>query len=123
MLSGIRILYVEDEDSIRMMTERILLKRGAAVTPARNGQEGLDAAQKIEFDVIISDIQMPEMTGTDMVRELRAQNINIPVIIVSAHNEQEHLSKLENLNVECILQKPINLKLLVDSILELTSKN
>lgn len=122
MLNGIKILYVEDEESIRMMTERILVKRGASVTIAKNGQEGLSLAMQSEFDIIVSDIQMPNMCGTDMIRELRAKNINTPVIIVSAHNEEEHLSQIDNLKIEAVLHKPINLKALLEKISELTDK-
>lgn len=123
MTENTRILYVEDEDSIRMMTERILIKRGAVVTVAKNGQEGLERATDQKFDIIISDIQMPIMNGIEMIKKLKEMQCDTPTIITSAHNEPEYLKSLNELGVDIVIHKPIELKKLLLSIDELIDKN
>jgi len=66
-----KILIVDDDRSIRELLEILLKNEGLTVTSAAGAEKGLAEAKATEFDVIISDLKMPTMTGIDFLRELR----------------------------------------------------
>ncbi|GAA0305921.1 response regulator [Psychrosphaera haliotis] len=66
-----KILAVDDSASMRQMVGFTLKNAGYDVTEAKDGQEALDVARDAEFDVIISDVNMPNMDGIELVRNLR----------------------------------------------------
>ncbi len=95
------ILVVEDEQVNRMMAQRMLEKMGHTVTCAENGLLALERLRKERFDVVLMDIQMPEMDGLSATRHIRAATdmaspSDLPIIAISAHasrgNRQEALS-------------------------------
>jgi len=71
---GITLLYVEDEDELRYAVERYLKKIFDHVSIASNGQEGLELYQKEQYDIIITDIQMPYMNGLEMAKKIKKIN-------------------------------------------------
>jgi two-component system response regulator PilR (NtrC family) len=79
-----KILIVDDERSMREMLEIFLRKEGLTVTAASSAAEALERCKSVDFDVIVSDIRMPDMTGVDLLRELRAQNDITPFILLTA---------------------------------------
>jgi len=74
-LEGKRILIAEDNDVIRMLTVKMLEKQGSNVTACSNGQEALNAYQESAFDLVLSDIFMPELVGYGFVKGLRDRAI------------------------------------------------
>jgi PAS domain S-box-containing protein len=70
-ISGARVLLVEDNEINQQVAQEILQGAGLKVTIANNGQEGLDAARKNEYDIILMDIQMPVMDGYTATRKIR----------------------------------------------------
>jgi CheY-like chemotaxis protein len=101
------ILYVEDEEDIRhqMLTLlRILFKE---VYVASDGLEGLELFQKRYYDLIITDIHMPNMNGLDMVQHIRLTHPNIPIIITTAFSDQEYFIRSIDLKIDKYLLKPI----------------
>jgi two-component system, NtrC family, response regulator PilR len=84
MLKRAKILIVDDERSIREVLEIFLKKEGFSVTSASNGLEGLNQVKASDFDLIISDIKMPDMSGIDLLRELRTTGFNGQVILLTA---------------------------------------
>src|SRR4030088_337945 len=83
------ILVVDDERSIRMMLEAGLTLNGFSVTTARTGKEALSALQTAAFDVVVSDIYMPDGDGLEVVRELRSLNSSVPIILITAQGSVE----------------------------------
>jgi DNA-binding NtrC family response regulator len=83
------ILVVDDERSIRMMLEAGLTLNGFTVTTARTGKEALSALQTAAFDVVVSDIYMPDGDGLEVVRELRSLNSSVPIILITAQGSVE----------------------------------
>ena len=78
------ILVVEDDEEICQLYSRVLTKNGYQVTGVANGQMALDAIDQNYYDLIISDIMMPVMNGYELVRELRENGCNIPVMMITA---------------------------------------
>jgi len=81
-----RILVVDDEESIRWVLGKCLEKEGYEVEYGENGSQGVDKALTGNFSSIILDITMPDMTGFDVLREIRSGGIDSPVIIITAQN-------------------------------------
>ena len=86
------ILLVEDEDSIRRVTSRVLTLADFRVLEARNGIEALtvlDGIRDSSLDLVITDVLMPEMTGVELAKELRTSSPELPVIFVSGYTRDE----------------------------------
>ena len=106
------ILIVDDDEFIRdMLTTRLEL-RGYPVTNAENGLEALQLHQKMRFDLILLDIMMPEINGIDVLKQLKADKDNTPVIVMSALHEVSHVVECIQLGAEDYLTKPIESELL-----------
>lgn len=84
-----RILIVDDERSIRELLEIFLKKEGFQVTSASSAEEGLAQAKSNEFDLIVSDIKMSDMSGIDLLREVRATGFNGQFILLTAFASAE----------------------------------
>ncbi|MEE4339593.1 response regulator, partial [Erythrobacter sp.] len=87
---GGRILLVEDEDMVRAVAERALVRAGHDVTACPGGEEGLEAIESGEvFDLVVSDVVMPGMDGPAMVRAIRGRFPEIPVLFMSGYAEEQ----------------------------------
>ena len=92
-----RILVVEDDKDIRGGIEIYLKSQGYEVFQAANGAEGLKIAEQEEIHLAIVDIMMPVMDGVTMLMKLRSQNLDFPVIMLSAKSEE--VDKIMGLNM------------------------
>jgi PAS domain S-box-containing protein len=102
-----RLLYVEDDSDIRENTTALFQSFFPSITLAENGKEGLKTYESGEFDLVVSDILMPEMNGVAMVREIKKRNPQQKVIITSACDESDYLLELINLGVSSFILKPL----------------
>ncbi|PLK24953.1 hybrid sensor histidine kinase/response regulator [Porphyrobacter sp. TH134] len=89
--AGGKVLLVEDEDMVRTVAERALVRAGYEVTACANGEEGLAAITegKAQFDIVVSDVVMPGMDGPAMVRAIRARLPGMPVLFMSGYAEEQ----------------------------------
>lgn len=110
------ILYVEDEISVQNQTKMILDDFVKEVKVASDGEEGLKIALEEDIDIIVTDIMMPHMNGIDMLKALKAENKDVPVIITTAFTETEYLMEAIKLKVDGFITKPINIKDLINDI-------
>ena len=116
-----KILLVEDSKFLRNSLKRTLEYAGYEVTAAENGQKGLEHIQVSQnnghaFNLLVTDILMPVMTGTELIQSIAMAGINIPVLVITnLHSYQrEHLSGFSpNLHV---LEKPFDPNQLEDAI-------
>lgn len=83
-----RILLVEDEVAIRNTTRAMLESGGWTVLTARDGAEALEIARDIRYkiDLVVTDIAMPVMSGRQLVREMRAEQPTLSVLLISGHD-------------------------------------
>ena len=121
-LKKLSLLYVEDDLNTSEELEYFLQNKVKKLYIAKNGQEGLDLFEKYQPDLIITDIQMPIMTGIKMIKLIKQKNPNIPIIIITAFNDTDYLFEAIKLNVTNYLTKPLNLFALSD-VLSNISKN
>ncbi len=84
-----RILVVDDEESIREFLEIMLRKEGYEVTCAEDGQKALELAKKRTFDMVISDLQMPNMTGLELLKQVKAQYPDMTFMMITAFGTTE----------------------------------
>jgi two-component system, cell cycle sensor histidine kinase and response regulator CckA len=113
-----RILVVEDEDSVRAFAVRALTSRGYTVLEANSGEVGLEAIENDAdgFELILSDVVMPEMDGPTMLAELRKRGVKTKVIFMSGYAEDAFERNLENPDDFAFLQKPFSLKQLIEKV-------
>lgn len=108
-LKKLSLLYVEDDENTREELEYFLQNKVKNLYIAKNGQEGFDLFEKHQPDLIITDIQMPVMTGTKMIKLIKQINSTIPIVIITAFNDADYLFEAIKLNVTNYLTKPLNL--------------
>ena len=101
------VLYVEDEESIRRNMIPILSLFFKDVHVASDGKMGLDLFHKHPIDIIVTDIQMPNMSGLEMIEKIRVKSPDIPVIITTAFSELDYFISSIELKVDHYLLKPI----------------
>ncbi len=118
-----KILIIDDERSIRNTFKDILEFEKHQVVLAENGKAGLDAALAQYFDLIFSDIKMPEMDGIELLALLKEKEVEAPVVMISGHGNIETA-------VECIkkgafdfIEKPIDLNRLLITVRNALDKN
>lgn len=95
LLKELRILIVDDSAVVRSVLSKELLRSGVQVTQAENGQQALDIALRKEFDLIITDVEMPCMNGIELCRRLKSdpRTQQIPIVILSSLDSEEDIRK------------------------------
>jgi YesN/AraC family two-component response regulator len=108
-LKSIKILFVEDEEDLANIISDTLNKLQANFDTAANGQIALDKFNSSgDYDLVVTDINMPVMNGLELIKNIREVNMDIPVIIMSAHTEPEYIKSAEELGVDNYLLKPFD---------------
>lgn len=92
--SSLRVLLVEDDVLIRMNSAEMLENAGMAVVEAGSGGEALQEFQSSNIDLLVIDIGLPDMTGVELARQIRARNAAIPIIFATGHSEVPEAGEL-----------------------------
>jgi CheY-like chemotaxis protein/PAS domain-containing protein len=114
----IRILVVDDVEENRTLLEVILSKLGYAAVQCSGGKQAIAMCRQEAYDVVLMDIQMPEVDGLEAIRQIRADSLNtgVPIIAMTASSQKDdELAALES-GCDDYLNKPINRKLLEQKI-------
>jgi two-component system NtrC family response regulator len=101
-----RLLLIDDDINLCKVIGYQLQKNGFDVTSANNGHEGLEYFRKQEFDIILTDIQMPDITGIQVLKEIRRYNRQVIVVIITAHGSIENALDACRLGADDYLTKP-----------------
>ncbi|MGE4130700.1 MAG: sigma-54-dependent transcriptional regulator [Bdellovibrionales bacterium] len=104
-----RVLVVDDEESIREFLEIMLRKEGYEVTCAEDGQVGLDLIKKKSFDLVISDLQMPNLTGIELLRQVRDQYPDLLFMMITAFGTTETAVEAMKLGAYDYITKPFKI--------------
>jgi DNA-binding response OmpR family regulator len=120
-----RVLVADDSETILLLLRTRLEMEGYEVSTASDGQEVVETLDSVdpdqEPDVILLDAMMPRMSGLDVLRTLREQGRDIPVLIVSAHRADETLQQALGLGADACVAKPIDFDDLLGRIASLTA--
>ncbi|QKE29229.1 two-component system response regulator [Arcobacter acticola] len=122
-----RVLLVEDEEDAREILSFYLDTIFDEVQIASDGQEGLELYEKAyndnkTFDLVLTDIQMPNLDGLSMIEDITKINEDQKFIIVSAYKDEEYLFKSINLNVISYFVKPLEVKNMMEMLKKVKSK-
>jgi CheY-like chemotaxis protein len=102
-----RILLVDDQDELRRLFRRTLSKAGHVVFCAANGREAIQLAREETFDIVISDVRMPDMGGVELLRALHARDPDLPVLLVSGSPDLDTAMKAVEYGAFEYLVKPV----------------
>ncbi|MGI8890403.1 MAG: response regulator [Chthoniobacterales bacterium] len=124
MKNGLRILTVEDETAVAQLLALVLCGPNCRVTAASDGWEALakvDTAP-LPFDIVITDHQMPKVTGLDLVRQLRVREFGGKIVVLSAFLNEVNTRAYKALGVDLMIAKPFDLDELRNAIDILTGE-
>ena len=111
-----RILYADDDPDVLRLGQRVLTRSGYMVTTASDGAEALAALRQDCYDLLITDFQMPRVTGLDLIRELRMARFAIPVILASGVLSTGIDEDRRHFGCEAVLAKPFTEEQLVSTV-------
>lgn len=101
-----KILICEDETILLTALEFRMRKAGFDVVMAKDGKEALAATQKDSIDLVIADIDMPGLTGIELIQQLEKEKSNIPVIVISDLDYEPEIRKALTLGAKDFVIKP-----------------
>jgi len=112
------VLVVEDSTDLRNLFARVLQRKGFRVYEVSNGREALACLPRIEPDVILTDVMMPEMDGIEFIRHLRSRpsTAEIPVAIMTAAAADDAKRDARRLGVANVVEKPIDPRTLLELV-------
>jgi CheY-like chemotaxis protein len=114
---SVSVLVVDDEEAIRRFVERVLREAGYKTSVAGNGVEALDAAAKLEsFDLLVTDVMMPHMTGDELARRLRQDRPSLKVLYLTGYSDSLFKEKITLWEGEAYLDKPCSVTSLLQAV-------
>lgn len=116
VLKNLSILYVEDELELKEVTQNFLSDVIGNIVSMDNGLDALDLFNNSDFDVVITDINMPKLNGIELIRELKKAKSHVPIIVTTAYNNENQIKELYDAGMNEYLMKPIDLMQLVEKI-------
>jgi CheY-like chemotaxis protein len=120
-LDGVTVLLVEDDDDTRSVVRAMLEEAGAAVATASSAEEGRRALLSMRPAVLVSDIAMPSEDGYVFLRSLRAADITVPAIALTAYARREDAAEAFAAGFQLHLPKPVNRIVLISAIASLAA--
>ena len=107
----LNVLIVDDKPSVQRFVERVLSEAGYATTVAGDGPEALEAASRMaELDLVVTDVMMPQMTGDELGRRLRAERPSVKVLYLTGFSDRLFKEKVTLWADEAFLDKPCPVK-------------
>src|SRR5262245_12458335 len=105
--AGPRVLVVDDEPNVRLVFRRTLETDGYRVDEAEDGEAALGLLDRQPFDIILLDLRMPGVGGMELLRCLRDEGVDVPVVIVTAHGTIPDAVEAMRLGAIDFLSKPL----------------
>jgi DNA-binding response OmpR family regulator len=121
-----RILLVDDERDVLNLNADVLVRAGYLVDTAENGASGWKALKANRYDVLITDNTMPGVTGLELIKKARSEDMTLSVILASGTVPAEELNRCPWLEVSALLPKPYSIAALlrtVDQVLRTADGN
>ncbi|MDO8927029.1 MAG: response regulator [Sideroxyarcus sp.] len=115
-LKTLTVLYVEDEEEVRELLSRFLIRWVGVLHTATNGQEGAQAFLEHKPDVVVTDIKMPVMDGLEMASTIKSSSSEVPIIVITAYSERDYFIRAIEIGVDQYVTKPVNTDVLLLAI-------
>ena len=115
----VRILVVDDEQMVRTVTAKLLRLKGHTVIEAESGPEALDHYDEDVFDLVITDLSMPEMSGRELAHHIRKRNQKQPILLLTGDTDASDGNEM----VDAIVGKPFKLDELEQTIQQVLSRS
>jgi DNA-binding NtrC family response regulator len=115
-----RVLVVDDQESMRVLLQDMLEVIGYGVVLAEGGEQALSILQGSQFDLVLSDLNMPGMDGTALLRAIKAGNPELPVVIITGYGTFHTEKRVMKEGADGYISKPCTLSKIhktLDSIL------
>jgi len=122
------VLLVEDDDKVRTSILFLLNQFFDNIIEAKDGIEALECYQKYHldtnsyFDIVFSDIEMPNLDGIELVKQIYTLNHKQKIIVISAYSDKEYLIPLINLGINNFIQKPVELNNLLEILINMAKE-
>jgi CheY-like chemotaxis protein len=120
-----RILLAEDVKLNQMLTQKLLSRSGYLIDVVDNGQQAVDAVRLGDYDVVLMDVQMPELDGVEATRAIRAlppPKSDVPIIALTAQAEGNTQEELLAAGMDDYISKPINFDILFSKLSALAAR-
>ena len=114
-----KILLVEDERLVADLLARAFVDEGHLTTVVHRGQEGLECVARNRPDAVFLDVRLPDMSGIEVLRQIRLTDAALPVVVITGHAKPEEIEKARRLGVVEVVQKPYILNELTRIIADL----
>jgi CheY-like chemotaxis protein/PAS domain-containing protein len=118
IITGARILVADDEPNIRATINDVLRKHGGQLTVAANGEEAIEHISKTDFDLVVSDIKMPDKSGYDVFAAAHKTNPNMPVILMTGfgYDPNHSIVRASQEGLAAVLFKPFKVEQLLTEV-------
>ncbi len=114
--SELNVLVVEDDEVLRASFQQLLSYLFAEVDAAVDGQDALDQLAEKNYDIVLTDLRMPRMSGFQLLQEIRQQSPQQPIVVISAHEDEALRRELAVYKVH-YLSKPVILEELLKVVI------
>jgi CheY-like chemotaxis protein len=111
-----KILFVDDEEAIRQVMKMELVYLGYDPECVQNGKEALEILAREKFPLILTDLRMPEIDGTELCMQIKERHPETVIYAFSGHITEDEFYKLEEMGFDGLLCKPVSLKVLKHAI-------
>ena len=111
-----KVLIVDDSKAVHAYVKSLLNDKDIQFDSAFDGQEGLDKIKDGGFDLILLDIEMPKLTGHEVLEKVRAFDQDLPIIMVTSRNKPSEIEKLINAGADEYVMKPFTQDILINKM-------
>ena len=108
------VLIVDDEPAIRQVLNEIVTIYGYQATMAESAKDAISVMAKQKVDLVLLDLQMPDITGDQFLDFIRKRGFKTPVVVVSAHVDKEMARQLGKVGISGIVYKPFEVERVID---------
>lgn len=118
-----RIVFCDDDPSVRKLVQATMRSTDHDIHIAHDGAEGLELIERLLPDAVFTDVSMPNMTGIELVEEMRTRPhlAHIPVVAITASLQRGHISELSSHGIQQLIRKPFkagDLRAKVDDVVK-----
>ena len=114
--SDFSILFAEDEPMIRKPMSMIIERICSDVVVACDGAQAWEAYQKRDFSLVITDLEMPYMSGSELIAHIKEKKPSQKIAVVTAYRDGAEIEEVKKQNIDCIIDKPLSLPIFISVI-------